>query len=109
MVTSGFPDPTQTTIGQRIKWARERAGMSRPVLGGLGDRSAGWVKAVETNRLQAPRLPMLLQIAHALGLKDLAELTGNGHAVSVSVFAGERHVALTAVQAALTGYHLPND
>ncbi len=109
MVTSGFPDPAHTTIGQRIKWARERAGMSRPVLGGLVDRSAEWVKAVENGRLQAPRLPMLLRIAHALGVQDLAQLTGNGHAVPVSVFAGQRHMALTAVQAALTDYHLPSD
>lgn len=49
---------------------------------------------------------MLLRIAHALGVQDLADLTGNGHAVPVSVFAGERHKALTEVQAALTDYHL---
>ncbi|NKE55413.1 helix-turn-helix transcriptional regulator [Lentzea sp. PSKA42] len=109
MVTSGFPDPAHTTIGQRIKWARERAGMSRRVLGDLVGRSAEWVKAVENGRLQAPRLPMLLRIAHALGVQDLADLTGNGHAVPVTVFAGERHAALTAVQAALTDYHLITD
>ncbi|MGH3794694.1 MAG: hypothetical protein ACRDSP_07365 [Pseudonocardiaceae bacterium] len=33
--------------------------MSRPVLGGLVGRSVERVKAVETGRLQAPRLPML--------------------------------------------------
>ncbi|MDX8051485.1 hypothetical protein SK571_19015 [Lentzea sp. BCCO 10_0798] len=83
--------------------------MSRPILGGLIDRSTEWVKAVENGRLQAPRLPMLLRIAHAFGVQDLADLTGNGHAVPVSVFAGERHMALTAVQAALTDYHLLGD
>src|SRR4051812_27094238 len=109
MVNSGFPAPAHTTIGQRIKWARDRAGMSRPVLGGLVDRSAEWVKAVENGRLQAPRLAMLLRIAQALGVRDLADLTGNGLAVPVSVFAGEKHVALAAVQAALTDYHLTSD
>lgn len=49
---------------------------------------------------------MLLRIAQALDLKDLAELTGNGYAVPVSVFAGEQHTALTDVQAALTDYRL---
>lgn len=80
--------------------------MSRAVLGGLVGRSAEWVKAVETGRLQMPRLSMLLKIAQTLELSDLAELTGNGHAVPVQLFAGERHAALSAVQAALTEYRV---
>ncbi|AVH21617.1 helix-turn-helix domain-containing protein [Nocardia cyriacigeorgica] len=94
----------EAPIGARIKRLRERAGMSRAVLAGLLGRSTEWLKAVENGRLQPPRLPMLLRIAHALELADLAELTGNGHAVPVAVFAGERHGALTDVQAALTEY-----
>lgn len=81
--------------------------MSRPVLAGLVGRSAEWLKAVENGRLQTPRLPMLLRIARALELNDLAELTGDGHAVPVAVFAGERHAALTDVQSALADYRLP--
>lgn len=73
--------------------------MSRPVLGGLVGRGAEWVKAVETGRLQVPRLPMLLRIAQALDVRDLAELTGDGHAVPVQAFTGEAHAALSAVQA----------
>lgn len=93
-------------VGRRIKHYRERAGLSRPVLGGLVGKSAEWVKAVENGRLQVPRLPMLLRIARALDLADLADLTGDGHAVPVQVFAGERHAALSAVQAALTEYRI---
>ncbi|MEU1549637.1 helix-turn-helix transcriptional regulator [Nocardia sp. NPDC005745] len=93
-------------MGARIRRHRERAGMSRPVLAGLVGRSAEWLKAVENGRLQSPRLPMLLRIARALELNDLAELTGDGHAVPVAVFAGERHAALTDVQSALTDYRL---
>src|SRR5690606_35264057 len=89
-------------IGRRIQRYRGRAGMSRPVLAGLVGRSTEWVKAVETGRLQVPKLPMLLKLAQALGLEDLADLTGNGHAVSVERFAGSRHAALSAVQTALT-------
>ncbi|MFI2234334.1 helix-turn-helix domain-containing protein [Nocardia testacea] len=95
-----------TPVGIRIKRLRERAGMSRPVLAGLLGRSTEWLKAVENGRLQPPRLPMLLRIARALELDDLAELTGNGHAVPVSVFAGEQHSALSSVQSALTDYRL---
>ncbi|WP_255466240.1 MULTISPECIES: helix-turn-helix domain-containing protein [Nocardia] len=94
-------------VGTRIRRHRERAGMSRPVLAGLVGRSAEWLKAVENGRLQTPRLPMLLRIARALELNDLAELTGDGHAVPVAVFAGERHAALTDVQSALADYRLP--
>ena len=47
-------DTTGRTVGQRIRHHRERAGMSRPVLGGLVGRSAEWVKAVESGRLLAP-------------------------------------------------------
>ena len=90
------------TPGERIKHFRTRAGLSRPVLGGLVGRSAEWVKAVESGRLQVPRLPMLLRLARALDVRDLAELTGAGPAVPVQVFAGEAHAALTAVQEALT-------
>ncbi len=93
-------------VGLRIKRQRERVGMSRPVLANLVGKSAEWLKAVEIGRLQTPRLPMLLRIAQALELDDLAELTGNEHAVPVSVFAGERHAALSDVQSALTDFRL---
>ncbi|GAB2755210.1 helix-turn-helix domain-containing protein [Amycolatopsis magusensis] len=97
-------------VGKRIYRERDRIGMSRAVLGGLVGKSAEWVKAVENGRLQVPRLPMLLRIADALGLNDLAVLTGNGYAVPVTVFAGERHAALSDVQAALTEYRVtPTD
>ncbi|HKS44102.1 MAG TPA: helix-turn-helix transcriptional regulator [Amycolatopsis sp.] len=99
------PEP-DLPVGRRIQRERQRAGMSRPVLAGLVGRSAEWLKAVETGRLQVPRLGMLLKIAQALNLDDLATLTGNGFAVPVQVFAGERHIALSAVQAALTEYRV---
>ncbi|MEV6258102.1 helix-turn-helix transcriptional regulator [Nocardia sp. NPDC051911] len=100
-------DPqVEASVGMRIKWLRERAGMSRPVLAGLVGRSAEWIKAIESGRLQPPKLPMLLKIAQALEVKDLAELTGNGHAVSVAIFAGPQHEALNEVRYALTDYRI---
>ncbi|MFD6224355.1 helix-turn-helix domain-containing protein [Nocardia asteroides] len=95
------------SVGQRIKRRRERIGMTQRVLGELG-RNAGWVKAIENGKRGTPRLPMLLQLAEALGLQDLAELTGNGHAVSVSIYAGRTHPDLGKVQAALTEYRFAN-
>jgi transcriptional regulator with XRE-family HTH domain len=98
-------DPT-LPVGRRIEWYRKRLGMSRQLLADRVGRSASWLKGVETGRLQVPRIDMLLRIAQALDLKDLAELTSNGEAVPVRVFAGERHAALAAVQAALTDYQV---
>jgi transcriptional regulator with XRE-family HTH domain len=94
------------TTGERIKHYRVRAGMSRPVLGGLVGRSAEWVKALETGRLLTPRLSLLLQLARALDVDDLAKLTGNDLDVPVEVFTGPTHSALEAVRAALTEYRL---
>jgi transcriptional regulator with XRE-family HTH domain len=94
------------STGERIRTLRRQAGMSRAVLGGLVGRSAEWVKAVENGRLQTPRLSMLLSLARALGIADLAELTGNGVAVPVESFTNEAHSALGAVRAALTDYRL---
>lgn len=102
-------EPSGRTTGQRVQHHRARMGMSRPVLGGLVGRSAEWVKAVETGRLRTPRLPMLLKMARALDIRDLAELTGDGHEVPVQSFMGEAHSALTAVQSALTDYRLSGD
>src|SRR5215204_4570376 len=99
------PDPA-LPVGKRIKHYREYRGMSRSVLAGLVGRSAEWLKAVENGRLQTPRLSMLLRLARALELSDLADLTGNGQAVPVRVFAGERHAALSAVQTVLTDYRI---
>lgn len=71
-------------------------------------KSAEWLKAIENGRLQTPRLPMLLRIAQALDLADLSILTGDGMTVPVVVFAGQRHAALTEVQAALTDFRITN-
>ncbi|MEU5549846.1 helix-turn-helix transcriptional regulator [Micromonospora sp. NPDC047793] len=65
------------TFGARLRMYRERAGKTRPVLGGLVGRSAEWVKALENGRLLPPRLPMLLRLAEVLDISDLADLTGD--------------------------------
>jgi transcriptional regulator with XRE-family HTH domain len=98
------------TTGERIRYFRDRAGMSRPVLGGLVGKSAEWVKAVESGRLQPPRLAMLLRIAELLGVSDLSELAGDQR-LSVAHFGKARHESLDAVTRALTDYgiSLPED
>ena len=93
------------TFGERLRLLRVRAGMSRPVLGGLVGRSAEWVKALETNRLGIPRLPMLIRLAEVLRVGDLVELTGD-QSMEVSRFAFGQHRAVPAIRAVLQRYTL---
>lgn len=68
------------TIGERIQIIRERRGKSRPVVAGLVGRSAEWLKAVEKGRLHTPRWEKLVELAGALGVRDVSELTGSSTA-----------------------------
>jgi transcriptional regulator with XRE-family HTH domain len=89
----------ELTFGQRLKVYRERSGKTRAVLGGLVGRSAEWVKAVETDRILPPRLPMLDRIARALkvDVSALAVELGDRSAV----VNGPEHPALASVRDAV--------
>lgn len=91
------------TFGERVRRARERRGQTRPVLAGLVGRSTEWVKAVETGRLGMPRLPLLLRLADALGVDDLASLTGDERLAAATYTKGA-HPSLMRVTDALTTY-----
>jgi transcriptional regulator with XRE-family HTH domain len=92
-----IPEPA---FGERLKYLRNRRGMTREVLAGLVGRSAEWVKAVETGRLQQPKLHVLLRLAEALHVRDLSELTGT-QGVPIRIFTGPGHPALPAVRDAI--------
>jgi len=104
MGKSGIPLDPQAPFALRLRYFRERAGMTRAVLGGLIDRSESWVKSVESGRFLMPRLPMLIQLAHVLGI-DPAELAGE-HGIPVSAYGKAAHPALPQVTEALTSYPL---
>ncbi|MFE6021273.1 helix-turn-helix domain-containing protein [Streptomyces sp. NPDC056441] len=91
------------TFGQRVRRARERRGQARPVLAGLVGRSTEWVKAIESDRLGMPRLPLLLRLAEALGVEDLASLTGDERLAAATYTKGA-HPSLLRVKEALTDY-----
>lgn len=95
-------------FGDRLRHYRERAGMSRPVLGGLVGRSAEWVKAIETERLGMPRLSMLIRLGQVLGIEDLADLTGE-QKLSASSYTKSGHESLSDVTAALVDYTFGTD
>jgi hypothetical protein len=71
-------------------------------------KSPEWVKAIETNRLQVPRLPLLLRLAEVLGVEDLADLTGDER-LSAASYTKAAHGALSQVRKALTSYQFTLD
>lgn len=95
-------------FGERLKIHRTRAGMSRPVLGGLVGRSGEWVKALETGRQLPPRLPMLLRLASVLTVDDLCELTGDER-LSTAIYGKTAHEQLPDIAAALASYPQADD
>ena len=72
--------------GERIQILRERRG---PVLAGLVGMSASWLKGIERGTRLPPRLPLLVKLAEALAVGDVAVLAGidmdMGGAASVPV------------------------
>lgn len=99
------PVPGRDTFGQRARAARERRGLTRAVAGGLVDRSADWVKSVESGKIGIPRWPLLLQYANVLGVHDLADLLGDER-LSAASYAKNAHPDLAEVRKALTAYEL---
>ncbi|GII77486.1 hypothetical protein Sru01_24680 [Sphaerisporangium rufum] len=95
-------------FGDRLRLHRERAGMSRPVLGELCGRSAEWVKALERGRLLMPRMPLLIRIAEILQIDDLAELTGE-QKLSTATHTKNRHDKAEHIAKALITYPFATD
>jgi transcriptional regulator with XRE-family HTH domain len=93
--------------GERIQILRERRGLSRPVLAGLVGMSASWLKGIERGTRLPPRLPLLVKLAEALAVGDVAMLAGIdmdlGGATSIPVtsFARIPHDAVPAIREAI--------
>jgi transcriptional regulator with XRE-family HTH domain len=104
MGNSGTSLGSETPFAQRLRYFRERAGMTRAVLGGLVGRSESWVKGVESGRFLMPRLPMLIRLAEVLGVEP-SELVGE-NGIPVSAFGKAAHPALPKITEALTSYPL---
>lgn len=64
------------TTGERVKWHRERRGISRKPLAELIGRTEEWLRLLEVQGRGAERLPNLIMIADALGMDDASMLVG---------------------------------
>ncbi|WP_433542045.1 helix-turn-helix domain-containing protein (plasmid) [Streptosporangium sandarakinum] len=98
-------DNTLTTFGGRVRFFRDRAGMSRAVLGELCGRSEAWAKAIETGKIGMPGLSMLIRMAEILHVNDLAELTGEQR-LTMATYTKRTHEQAPAITEALSAYPL---
>ncbi|MEU7280960.1 helix-turn-helix transcriptional regulator [Streptomyces sp. NPDC045431] len=98
------PVPAPETFAQRARRARDHAGLSRPVAGGLVGRSAEWVKGIENGTIGMPRLPMLIRLATVYEC-DVADLTGDDR-IAAATYTKAAHTELPAIKRALTTYYL---
>jgi transcriptional regulator with XRE-family HTH domain len=92
--------------GERIQILRERKGLTRPVLAGLAGMSPSWLKGIERGDRLPPRLPLLVKLAEALAVGDVAVLAGTdmdlgGASVPVGSFARIPHDAVPAIREAV--------
>jgi transcriptional regulator with XRE-family HTH domain len=93
--------------GERIQILRERKGLTRPVLAGLVGMSPSWLKGIEQGRRLPPRLPILVKLAEALAVGDIAVLAGTdmdlgeGTSVPVASFTRIPHDAVPAIREAI--------
>ncbi|MET8982096.1 helix-turn-helix transcriptional regulator [Streptomyces sp. NPDC004539] len=101
-MSSAAPDPTVDPLrfGQRVQILRERRGMTRRQLADFLGVSPHTLKKIENGQQRAPGLDMVLRVAEALRVRDLADLTGLPE-THVDLFTGPGHPRLAAVRAAV--------
>lgn len=107
MPSDATPDPYADPLrfGQRVQVLRERRGMTRTQLADFLDISPHTLKKIENGQQQAPGLDMVMRIAEALRVRDLADLTGRSD-THVDLFIGPGHPRLAAVKAAIDTFPL---
>ncbi|MFV0132802.1 helix-turn-helix transcriptional regulator [Streptomyces sp. HMX87] len=110
MSTDVTPDPYADPLkfGQRVQILRERRGMTQAQLADLVGISPHTLRKIENGQQKPPGLEMVLRIAEALRVRDLADLTGRPDA-HVDLFVGPGHPRLAAVKAAIDSFPLASD
>ena len=76
------PLAPEATIGERIRWYRRRSRKSQAVLAGLVGRTPNWLSKVERDEIPVDRLSVLIEIARALRVSDIADLTGRSFSLA---------------------------
>jgi transcriptional regulator with XRE-family HTH domain len=72
-------------IGARIRYFRERQGLSQRAMAELVGKTENWAYKVEKGVLPIDRLSVLIDLARVLNIRDLSDLTGGVLTGAVSV------------------------
>ncbi|MBC9724978.1 helix-turn-helix domain-containing protein [Streptomyces sp. TRM68367] len=88
------------TIGQRVKYFRERRGLSQKGLGELIGRSENWVYKVEHEQIPIDKLSLLFELKRVLRC-DLEDLTG-GFLSSLGTGLDSEHEHVPEIRSALS-------
>jgi transcriptional regulator with XRE-family HTH domain len=91
---------TDTPIGERIARFRARKGLTQLALGAMVRRSEDWVSKVERGVIPVTNFRMLVDLAAALDVKNLVDLTGRPLALESSD--SPEHASVTAIRAAMS-------
>ncbi|MEU8968192.1 helix-turn-helix domain-containing protein [Streptomyces monashensis] len=110
MPSDATPDPYADPLrfGQRVQVLRERRGMTQAQLADLVGISPHTLRKIENGQQKAPGLSMVMRIAEALRVRDLADLTGLPE-THVDLFVGPGHPRLAEVKAAIDTFTLASD
>lgn len=87
-------------IGDRIRHYRERAGLTQLAVASRVRRSEDWLSKVERGIIPIDRFSMILAVAEALGIRDLADLVGQPVIVATSDTLS--HDSVAGIRAAMT-------
>jgi transcriptional regulator with XRE-family HTH domain len=89
-----------TPIGERIAHFRTRRGLSQLALGAIVERSEDWVSKVERGVIPVSNFSKLVDLAQALGVKDLKDLTG--HPLALAPSDSPEHASIAAIRTAMS-------
>lgn len=87
-------------IGERIAHYRNRRGISQLALGAMVERSEDWVSKVERGVIPVSSFRKLVDLAQALGVKDLKDLTG--HPLALAPTDSPEHASIAGIRAAMS-------
>lgn len=92
---------TDLTVGERVRWYRQRRGWSQEVFAGHVARTVDWVRKVENNKIEFDRLSVIKSVADVLDV-SLGDLLGEPSLMEWSEDSGARTVP--ALRDALMDY-----
>ena len=96
-----MPEPTNDTpIGERIAHYRTRRGVTQLTLGAMVGRSEDWVSKVERGVIPVSNFRMIVDLAGALGVRDLADLTG--HPLALGSSDSPEHASVAGIRTAMS-------